>query len=149
MQDYLDSLSYSKRTGTGNRGFHRQEQSLEQLPYLPASIEELKETLFRVCFEYFPPMMLEELWRQKKEHLCYRLNYFTSLQLGVMLESYNFIVGVAEKDLHSLRSSMKRELESMFTHQCDLLFNLATHQVVALVDQGEYLPEGLNLPPAP
>ena len=79
-------------------------------------------------------MMLEELWRQKKEHLCYRLNHFTSLQLQVTMDSYNFIAGVVDKDLHGLRNSMRRELESMFTNQCDLLFNIATHQVVTLVD---------------
>lgn len=85
--------------------------------------------------------MVDNLYHHKKEHLCYRLNYFASIVLRAITESYNFIVEIKEKDLHSLRNVMRRELETVFTNEADRLFNIMQHEIICLVDQDTYASE--------
>jgi hypothetical protein len=41
-----------------------------------------------------------------------------------MSETNNFLVEIKEKDLHQIKSAMRRELETLFTSDVDRLFDL-------------------------
>ena len=64
---------------------------------MPGNEAEIKDKLFFICETYFPTDMLETLYEHKREHLCYRLNYFASIMLRAISESYQFLVEIKEK----------------------------------------------------
>ena len=109
MENYLAGLNYPKQVGK-SKPFFNANCCITDVEYVPSNEADLKAMLFSVCSGYFPRDMVDNLYHHKKEHLCYRLNYFASIVLRAITESHNFILEIKEKDLHSLRNVMKREL---------------------------------------
>lgn len=52
----------------------------------------------------------------------------------ILSETHNFIVEIKEKDLHSIRSTVYRELETIFSEDTPKLLNVEQHEIIALVD---------------
>jgi hypothetical protein len=61
-----------------------------------------------------------------------------------LAEINDFVKEISSKDLPGLKSTMKKELESIFTKDVDKLFNIEQYEIIYLVDSGNYHFEGFS-----